>query len=118
MEKLDKPILLNSSQGFLAEDHLECWRHFVLASRIICSPTITKTQLIVADTLLLRFCERVVRLYGEQIATPNMHLHCHLPECIDDYGPVHSFWLFFFERYNGLFGRIPTNHKSIEVQLR
>lgn len=81
-------------RGFLVGDHLECWRHFVLASRIICSPTITKTQLIVADTLLLRFCERVVRLYGEKIATPNMHLHCHLRECIEDYGPVHSFWCF------------------------
>lgn len=96
-------------RGFLVGDHLECWRHFVLASRILCSPTITKTQLIVADTL--RFCERIVRLYGEQIATPNMHLHCHLRECID-YGPVHSFWLFSFERYNGLFGRIHTNNKS------
>ena len=60
---------------------------------------------------------RVARLYGEQIATPSMHLHCHLRECIEDYGPVNSFWLFSIERYNGLFGRIPTNNKSIEIQL-
>lgn len=46
-----------------------------------------------------------------------MHLHCHLRECIEDYGPVHSFWLFSFERYNGLLGRIPTNNKSIEIQM-
>ena len=103
--------------GFLSRDQLECWRHFVLASRIICSPTITKNNLIIADTLLMRFCQRAVHLYGEKIATPNMHLHCHLRKCIEDYGPVHSFWLFSFERFNGLFGRIPTNNKSIEVQL-
>ncbi len=108
---------LVAMNGLLSEDHLECWRHFVLASRIICSPHISKSQLIVADTLLLIFCQRAVRLYGNGFATPNMHLHGHLRQCIEDCGPVHSFWLFSFERFNGLLGRTPTNNKNVEVQL-
>ena len=33
--------------------------------------------------------------------TPNMHLHCHLKQSLLDYGPIHNFWLFSFERHNG-----------------
>ena len=49
--------------------------------------------------------------------TPNMHLHCHLSECINEYGPTYGFWLFSFERYNGMLGKFPNNQKHIEVQL-
>ena len=46
-----------------------------------------------------------------------MHLHCHLAECILDFGPSHSFWLFAFERCNGILGKEPNNNPSIELQL-
>jgi hypothetical protein len=46
-----------------------------------------------------------------------MHLHIHLADCIFDYGPVCGFWLFSFERYNGILGEYYTNNKSIELQL-
>ena len=34
-----------------------------------------------------------------------------------DYGPVHAFWCFAFERCNGLLGRYHTNNEAVEVQL-
>ena len=46
-----------------------------------------------------------------------MHLRCHLKECVEDYGPVYSFWCFAFERYNGILGSTTTNNRSIEIQL-
>ena len=46
-----------------------------------------------------------------------MHLHCHLADCVRDFGPVYSFWLFSFERYNGHLGSLPNNGRSIEVQM-
>ena len=46
-----------------------------------------------------------------------MHFHCHLKSCILDFGPLHGFWCFPFERYNGLLGKAPNNNKSIEVQM-
>ena len=51
------------------------------------------------------------------MVTPNIHMHCHLAECIRDYGPLSSFWLFPFERYNGILEGTPTNNRSIEVQI-
>ena len=74
--------------GLLSEEHIECWRHFVLACRILCQPSVSVERLTVADLLLLRFCQRVERQYGKNIATPNMHVSCHLKECILDYGPL------------------------------
>ena len=46
-----------------------------------------------------------------------MHLHLHLKDSILDYGPVYAFWLFSFERFNGVLGNYTTNNKNIEVQL-
>lgn len=46
-----------------------------------------------------------------------MHLHLHLKDCLLDYGPVHGFWCFPFERFNGILGAYPTNNLNVEVQM-
>ena len=56
-------------------------------------------------------------MYIGELCTPNMHLHCHIQECLVDYGPGCSIWAFACERLNGYLGSVPTNHNSIEVQL-
>ena len=101
----------------LTEEHRECWRHFVLACRILCKHRLSKDDVCLADALLLHFCRRVQHLYGEYAVTPNMHMHAHLKEDILNYGPVYGFWLFSFERYNGVLGNQPTNNKAPEPQL-
>ena len=57
------------------------------------------------------------RLYGCRVATPNMHMHGHMASFIKDYGPIHAFWLYSFECYNGLLGKQPNNNRAIEIQL-
>ena len=96
---------------------LECWRHFVLASRLLCHKHLMSVDVRVADALLLQFCRRTERLYGKEVITPKMHMHSHLRACVEDYGPLHSFWLYAFERYNGILGNFPNNNRSIEIQL-
>ena len=101
----------------LNDDDLECWRHFVLACRVLCQHSLTTTEIDLADVLLLRFCQRVELMYGKTVITPNMHMHCHYKQMLLDYGPVYSFWCFGYERYNGILGAQPTNNKNIEAQL-
>ena len=103
--------------GILSSDHLENWRHFVLACRLICQHTLTLEQVTLIDAFLLRFCKRTEQLYGPSVITPNMHMHCHLRDILLDYGPVYSFWCFSYERYNGILGNQPTSNKDIEPQL-
>ncbi len=46
-----------------------------------------------------------------------MHMHCHLKEVLLDYGPVYGFWLFSYERYNGILQHQPTSNRCIEIQI-
>ena len=74
------PALFN----ILPEDHFECWRHFVLACIFLCKHALSELDINMADSLLLQFCTRVERLYGKLSITPNMHLHGHIKEVIQD----------------------------------
>lgn len=105
---------LLSLRDILSGAHLEC---FILACRYLCSRELTLDQITIADALLLQFCRRIERLYGKEFITPNIHMHVHLHECLLDYGPSHVFWLFSFERYNGILESLPNNNRSIEIQM-
>ena len=106
-----------SLYGLLPPRHLECWRHFVLACRLLCKQSLTDRDVHLVDALLLQFCKKVEELYGERSITPNMHMHGHLKEVLVDFGPVFEFWLFSFERYNGILGSQPNSNRLIEPQL-
>ena len=75
------------------------------------------THVGIAHDLLVKFCCDVERIYGKERTTPNMHMHTHLADCILAHCPIYSFWLFSFERYNGILGNYYTNNKSIELQI-
>ena len=53
----------------------------------------------------------------QKAVTPNIHFHCHLKECVIDCGPVHAFWCFSFERFNGILGAMQVNGRSVQIQL-
>lgn len=101
----------------LPEQHLRYWQSFVLACRLLCRPCINKTDLMVADCKLLHFLKEYQKINGELSITPNMHLHLHLRECVENYGSIYGFWLFSFERYNGILGSYHTNNKTVEIQI-
>ena len=101
----------------LPNEHMKCWQYFVQASRILCQLSLTSEQIQLADAFLLQFCKRAESLYGKSAITPNMHLHCHLKESLFDYGPIHNFCLFSYERYNGSLEHFPSNNRSLEIHL-
>ena len=90
---------------------------FVFACFVICARVVSSNDLKEADEKLLKFCQNVQDLYGKDCITPNMHLHCHLVECILDFGPVYAFWCFSFERYNGILGTYQHNNRANPIQI-
>ena len=104
-------------KGVIPDNHLRCWQTFVLPCQYLCSPIMSKTDILKADLLFVKFAETFERLYGKKAVTPNMHLHCHLKECVIDCGPVHAFWCFSFERFNGILGAMQVNGRCVVVQL-
>ena len=99
-----------------AEDY-KLWLLFVTACRVLTAPVITTRSLAHAHSSLVQFCKKFESMYGQMQVTPNMHLHSHLINSVLDYGPVHNFWLFSFERFNGILGGFKTNQRAIETQL-
>ena len=89
--------------------------------------------LLTASIFVLQFCPRqtlsklicclwsLVRdlnsCRAKRLWPPYKHLHCHLKECVIDCRPVHAFWCFSFERFNGILGAMQVNGKSVELQL-
>ena len=106
-----------SLNGKVSDQYLECWRSFVLSCRILCKPSFSTADVNLADLLLMQFCSKIEQICGKDLITPNMHMHGHLKAVIEDFGPLHSFWLFAYERFNGILGSYPNNNKSIEPQL-
>ena len=67
--------------------------------------------------MMRSFFVQAESLYGASFLSINTHLHLHLQDIFKDYGPCYGFWLFSFERYNGILGGYHTNQLSIELQL-
>ncbi len=103
--------------GLIEGKYLKVWQSFVLACRLITQPIVSLTEASRADEMFQNFGKGIEREFGPQSVKPNMHMHCHLYECIDDFGSVKTFWLYPFERYNGNLGDFHTNNFSMEVTL-
>ena len=108
---------LPSLKEILPHKEYDCWLLFVKACNLLCRRQITADQLERADEFLVSFCMEFEKLYDHSYCTINMHLHCHLKECLNDFGPVYSFWLFSFERLNGILGNYHTNNHDISLQI-
>ncbi|OAD76834.1 hypothetical protein PHYBLDRAFT_142337 [Phycomyces blakesleeanus NRRL 1555(-)] len=74
--------------SFMKDDEWKSWC-------LIYSPFVLKRILPVkhlsnwiAHAHLQSFCKGFEKLYKEFPVTPNMHLHLHLGECINDFGPI------------------------------
>lgn len=101
----------------LPDYQYQCWYIFVQVCLLISSRAISQDNVRELDRLLIKFCTTVETIFGVDACTPNLHLHGHLKDCYLDYGPSSSFWLFAFERMNGILGSVSTNHQAIEIQL-
>ncbi|OAD67057.1 hypothetical protein PHYBLDRAFT_174764 [Phycomyces blakesleeanus NRRL 1555(-)] len=103
------PVLL---RGRLPEAHLSNWTTFVNACQYLSMPSISMAHLDEAHQSLGAFCRECEKLYKAPFLSPNMHLHLHLRETVLNFGPVYGYWLFSFERCNGILKNYATNRKD------
>ena len=95
--------------------HKKLIRLLVLAYRAWAKPTLGSEDIDEGHAHMLSYCKELVDLYGPSIGTINMHLACHLKDCMLAYGPFHAFSLFAFERCNGIVGAMNINGRNPEV---
>lgn len=78
---------------------------------------VTDAHVAEAEKLLLRFVERIVRLYGQSAATFNVHQLLHLSKSVEMLGPLWGFSTFPFENGNGhLLGHV-TAAQGVPQQI-
>ena len=108
---------LISLKPVIDEIKYNLWVSFVQACSLICLCAITREAINVADQLILQYCTCFEEVFGKDNCNPNLHMHCHIKDCLLDYGPASSFWLFGFEYLNSVLGNVHTNHQSVELLL-
>jgi len=60
------------------------------------------------------------QLYGSNVIKPNHHYLTHISECVQNYGPLHDFWTFLYERLNKVLKSYKTNnhdHGELETMF-
>jgi len=75
--------------------------------RLLATRTITLSQARAGQDFLLQFCAALIVL-GVSLVI-NHHLSIHLYDMVRLYGPVYGWWLFAFERFNGMFEKVNHN---------
>lgn len=74
------------------------WLLFVRVVYLLTRKHLKKDNVLTAHNFLIKFLQQVEARYGKEFCTPNMHMACHLKECIQHFSSIYSFWCFSFER--------------------
>jgi hypothetical protein len=83
----------------------------VIAVKTATKRSVSAEQIERYEFYMTRYLKTLRDLYSDSHFVPNHHLSLHLPRCLRDFGPVHAWWSFPFERYNGVISRLNTNNK-------
>lgn len=73
--------------------------------------TLTSKHISKYHQIMLRYLCMMQQLYPHAEIKPSHHLSLHLTQLMRQFGPVHAWRCFPFERYNGILQNIPTNYK-------
>ncbi|EPS97090.1 hypothetical protein FOMPIDRAFT_1129209, partial [Fomitopsis schrenkii] len=71
-----------------------------------------------AEVLIREYCTELMHLYGTEVVRPNHHYATDVPDCLRDFGPLHGFWTFLFERMNKVLKSYNSaNHAGGELEV-
>ncbi|KAI9064521.1 hypothetical protein FKP32DRAFT_1611124 [Trametes sanguinea] len=93
---------------------LENFIHLVCAVDLASRRSMSAERAASYDRHMEAYLQGLRRLYKHQLV-PNHHLSLHLRPLLEAFGPVHGWWAFPFERYNGILQRLNTNSKPAEL---
>ena len=109
--------ILLSALSFLNDNQYSMWLLFVRACSLLCSHAILRDAINSDNHHIHHYCSLFEAEFGRESCYPNLHMHCHLKQCLLVFGPAASFWLFAFEWMNGVVGSFHTSNRAVEVQL-
>jgi len=106
----------DSPRSTRCKDILDVTMFLVSATAIATSRVTSHVNATLFLQHMTAYIEGVKRLFPTFPLRPNHHMALHLPEYLVQYGPVHAWWLFPFERVIGMLQRTATNCKLGELE--
>jgi hypothetical protein len=103
--------------GSVNEKQYQLVSHLHEASRIADERVVTDAQIDDLEAHLKEYCTLYAEVYGGNALKPNHHFCRHLGGFMRDYGPTCAFWLFAFERYNGIMTSLNTRASVVEISM-
>jgi hypothetical protein len=94
--------------GKLPQDRYEHFLTLHVAAKILSSSELCLQFNDYAKSLLMNFVSNARVLYGDAFITLNIHCLLHLADDVAKFGPMQTFWAFFFENDLGVIGRMFT----------
>jgi len=88
----------------------------VCAVYLACARTMTVERAHAYRSHIARYVGDLKKVYPTSTLRPNHHAAFHIYDYLLLFGPAHSWWCFPFERLIGVLQRLPTNHKSGEME--
>lgn len=89
---------------------------FVEGIFLLCTDSVTSTDIEKSSKLLSYFVHMFPSLYGERCITLNMHSLLHLPQCVTELGPLWVYSCFPFENINGTLMEQFHGTQNVELQ--
>ncbi|KAJ3534922.1 hypothetical protein NM688_g7054 [Phlebia brevispora] len=78
--------------------------------------SMSSSQAQVYDSHMSAYLNGLRSLFSHNLVS-NHHLSLHLTELLTRFGPVHAWWSFPFERYNGMLARFQKNYQPDKMPL-
>lgn len=100
------------------KEMLDNYMDLVKAVKLSHMRVLTPRTIRLYEQTILRYLRTFSQLYPTFKLVPSQHLSVHLGQVMRNFGPVHSWRCFPFERYNGLLQNIPTNCKFGKLLFR
>ena len=88
---------------------LDNFLHLVTLTNLLHMRTLTPERIQRIEVENLEYLQGLRTLYPSSSLVPKHHMALHLPEMLRDFGPVHAWRTFAFERLNQIFQNVPTN---------
>jgi len=84
--------------------------HLITLTNLLHMRTLTRERIQRIEDENLAYLEGLRTLYPHSSLVPKHHMALHLPAMLRDFGPVHAWRTFAFERLNQIFQNISTNN--------
>ncbi|CAG5071513.1 Similar to ninaC: Neither inactivation nor afterpotential protein C (Drosophila melanogaster) [Cotesia congregata] len=104
-------------QKFMKKEYFEHWTLLVDGISILVKQSIAKSEIIYARQCLISFINGVETLYGKKHVSYNVHQLAHLPESVENWGPLFTHSAFIYEDFYQTIQNYVKSANGVSIQI-